>query len=95
MAVDASATFRELLTSPQPSAEALGLVKNYAKGDGELPREVARVLYIATLARAFQVGCQSITTMPREALEREIRRCLTVQWLPEAIHSILKKGVAV
>lgn len=94
IAVDANATFRELLTSPQPSAGALGLVKSYAKGVSELPREVARVLYVATLARAFQVGCESITAMSRVTLEREIRRCLTIQWLPEAIRSILKQGVA-
>lgn len=94
IAGDENATFGGLLAGPRPSAEALRLVKSYAKGVGELPREVTRVLYIATLTRAFQAGCQSITTMSRDSLEREVRRCLTIQWLPEAIRSILKQGVA-
>ena len=86
-----NATFLQVLTG-ENSAEVLGLLKSYAKGVTDLPREVARVLYVATLASAAQAGV-SITTLSAENIEREVLRGLTILWLPEAVRRILKLGI--
>lgn len=88
-------TFIDLLQANLPSSHALLMFKNYAKGSltkgGGLPTEVARVLYVSTITRAKQCGFHDISTLDDASIEREARRCLTFNWLPDSIRSLLNK----
>lgn len=91
------ASFGDLLRATAPSGRALKMVKDYAKGalgtEGDLPRDVARVLYVLAILRGRQVGIEDMTALDEASLARETRRCLTFGWLPEDIRALLRRGV--
>lgn len=98
--LDASgaATFGELLMSDSTSGSTLRLVKDFAKAslaaEGDLPREVARVLYTLAILVALKVGEASVTSLDDEAARREGYRCLTFAWLPASVASRLRQLLA-
>ncbi len=85
-------TFYELLSSGRASLMLLTMVKDYAKvacATGEdLPPDVGRVLYVASILAAMRRG-DCITTLSAAAVEKERRRCLTLIWLPDRVRSLL------
>lgn len=87
-------TFRDVIQNPCQSADAIRLIKNLAKAslthDGDLPRDVARVLYVLAILRGRQAGVSDVTSLDNASLEREARRCLTFGWLPEEIRRVLR-----
>ena len=90
-------TFGEILGSPSRPHRAIRILKEYAKGaltdEGGLPRDVARVLYVAAILRGKQAGITDITSLDDANLEREARRCLTFGWLPDSIRELLNSGL--
>ena len=87
-------TFLDVIRKESECAGAIRLIKNLAKGSlakgGDLPRDVARVLYVVTLVRGQQAGVSDLTSLDSASLERETRRCLTFGWLPDEIHRLLR-----
>jgi len=90
-------TFGEILGSQSRPHRAIRILKEYAKGaltdEGSLPRDVARVLYVAAILRGKQAGITDISSLDDANLEREARRCLTFGWLPDSIRELLKSGL--
>jgi len=90
-------SFGDLLRDDSPSVSALSMLKDYAKGslvnEGDLPRDVARVLYVIAILRGRQAGSGDITSLDETSIERETRRCLTFGWLPNDIRALLRRGV--
>ncbi|MDF1798895.1 MAG: hypothetical protein P1V81_06945 [Planctomycetota bacterium] len=92
-------TFQGLLGAGTPSSEALHLTKNYAKAsigsEADLPRDVARVVYLWTILKAQVDTDAPISSLSRQDVILEARRCLTSQWLPreavEALRSLLER----
>jgi len=69
-------------------------LKRYAKNAlaecGHLPRDVARVLYVAAIVRGRLAGIPGMTSPDRAGVEREARRCLTYGWLPPELRALLR-----
>lgn len=87
-------TFGDLLRYESSSIKAVRLVKDFAKeslaNEGDLPKEVARVLYIMAILRGRDVGGGHMTSLDDESVEREARRCLTFGWLPEDVRNLIR-----
>ena len=90
-------TFGDVLLNGVPSAQAVRLVKDFAKASmgtspGDLPKEVARVLYVMAILRPENTGIESITTLNPATIQREARRCLTFAWLPKTVRVAIREG---
>lgn len=86
-------TVREILYRSSPVAQEMVCLKDFAKKalqDGGLPREVAKVLYALCLHRSAHARLQGVTSLSREAIEREVRWCLTLGWLPEEVRKLIR-----
>ncbi len=87
-------TFGDVLWAHAPSEKVLGILKNYAKASlargNDLPCDVARTLYVSTIVCGRKAGFREITTLDETRLKREIRRCLTHQWLPKEVCELLR-----
>lgn len=87
-------TFRDLFSSRAPDAATLRLVKGAAKAslthDGNLPRDVARVLYVLAILYGRTASSPDLSSLDDATIERERRRCLTFGWLPEDIRALLR-----
>lgn len=93
-------TFGSALSLAVPSPEILLLIKEYAKAslhlaDADLPREVARVIYIVSVLRAREIKGLSLSTLSDADLAREALRLLTLAWLPSEILSQLRASLVV
>jgi len=86
-------TFEDALQRQPPSRRLLAAFKNYAKAllrtEEGLPRDVARILYIACIQCGRRAGFRDITSLDVLSLQREVRRCLTFGWLPDDVRSLL------
>lgn len=93
------ATFGAILEMAKPEPGAVDLIKNYAKaamrGDGDLPRDVARVLYLMAIVRGRLAGQHGVSSLDESSLKREINRCLTFGWLPDKVRVHLKTFVPI
>jgi hypothetical protein len=73
------------------------MVKDFAKASmtepRDLPKDVARVLYVLTIVRGQASGERHFTTLDAANVERETRRCLTFGWLPEQVREWLRAGL--
>ncbi|MBD3291828.1 MAG: hypothetical protein GF393_02825 [Armatimonadia bacterium] len=91
---DRGQTFGGLLKSTSPAIAVLALVKDFAKAslsdENDLPREVARVLYIMAILCGRCNSTNPMTSLDRASIERETRRCLTYAWLPDNIRELLR-----
>lgn len=86
---DAPITYGELLAVPAPPIAVLRRVKDWAKpmmsrDDGELPREVAGVLYFAAVAAARVRGAGPISDLPDERLRKGATWALRLPWFEDS-----------
>ncbi len=90
-------TFFDVLAAKVPSDAALRMLKDYAKrlmaDEGGLPRDVARVIYVAAILRARQARIANMTSLSEASIERETRRCLTFGWLPDSVGEMLRAAI--
>ncbi|RJQ63189.1 MAG: hypothetical protein C4530_03860 [Desulfobacteraceae bacterium] len=90
-------TFGDLLNLVAPPISVLKLLKDYAKasltGKGDLPEEVARVLYIVVILQGLKIGSRAISSLDDAIIKREARRCQTFGWLPENIRELLRYSI--
>jgi hypothetical protein len=92
-------TFGSALSLAVPSPEILVLIKEYAKAslllaDADLPKDVARVVYIVSILRAREVDGLALSTLSDADLAREALRLLTITWLPSDIQSVLRTSLS-
>ena len=87
-------TYRDVIQPPSQSPDAIRLVKALAKASlahgGDLPRDVARVLYVLAILRGRRTGVPDLTSLDDASLDREMWRCLTFGWLPDEIRCMLR-----
>jgi len=89
-------TFGTALRAAAPNTEALRLVKAFAKsflqpGRQDLPKDVARVLYVASILRARKSGARDVSSLPDADVTREARRVLTYDWLPDDLRALIRQ----
>lgn len=92
-------TFGTALNGATPNAEALRLVKAFAKsflqpGQQDLPKDVARVLYVASILRARKCGARDVSSLPNADVTREARRVLTYDWLPDDLRALIRQCIS-
>lgn len=91
-------TFGNLLQDISPSIQVMRLIKEFGKasmmGNGDLPRDVARVLYVLAILRGRQAGVRNISMLDEASLEHEVRRCLTFGWLPDYVRDLLRTSLS-
>ena len=91
-------SFGDLLHHPNPPLELLKLTKDFAKAcrlsrGGPLPREIATVLYFASIVAAL-VRCQRRITRLSDADTRHgVEQCLAQSWLDAATRQLLDEGL--
>lgn len=94
----AETTFGSVLDHAKPEPDAIILIKNYAKaamrGHSELPRDVARVLYMMAIVRGRLAGHHGVSSLDESNLKREVNRCLTFGWLPDKVRAHLRSLAA-
>ena len=88
-------SFRDLLLHPQPPAELLRLTKEFAKAhlsdpESPLPREVAMVLYYASIATALLHGRPEISRLPASEVQLGARWALARSWLDPALRRLFE-----
>jgi hypothetical protein len=87
-------TYLDAIQNASQCPDAIKLIKNLAKASlahgGDLPRDVARVLYVLAILNGQRAGVSDITSLDRANLDRETRRCLTFGWLPEQVRCLLR-----
>jgi hypothetical protein len=93
-------SFGDLLHHPNPPLELLKLTKDFAKAcrlsrGGPLPREIATVLYFASIVVAM-VRCQRRITRLDDADTRHgVEQCLAQTWLDAATRQLFEDGLKV
>lgn len=91
-------TFEDLLTDPAIPIQILKEAKSYAKkamGDSQiLPKEVAKLLYTAVIARAAASGLKDFSQLGKTGFVRSARWCLAQGWAPESIREVLRAGLS-
>ena len=91
-------SFGDLLHHPNPPLELLKLTKDFAKAcrlslRGPLPREIATVLYFASIVAAM-VRCQRRITRLSDADTRHgVEQCLAQNWLDAATRQLFDDGL--
>lgn len=93
-------TFGSALALAAPAPEILRLIKEYAKAslqsaDADLPKDVARVVYVVSILRAREVNGPALSTLSDADLAREALRLLTFTWLPSDIQSRLRASLSI
>jgi hypothetical protein len=97
-AEDANITYGQLLSAAQPAVELLQRVQRFAKAckshpDGPLPREVATVLYVATIVKAMLASGQRISALSDADVIAGVRWSLERAWIPASIRALLEAGM--
>lgn len=92
-------SFGDLLSHPHPPVELLKLAKNFAKAcrispRSPLPREVATVLYFASVAAALARCRCRITSLTDAALSDGFRWVLDQPWLDDRTRALVREGTA-
>jgi RNA polymerase sigma-70 factor (ECF subfamily) len=88
----------DVLQHPNPSLELLRIVKQFAKDnrsnpDSPLPREVATVLYYASLAAALVRYGERITRHQDAALQKGFQWALEQSWVDDATKGLFQEGM--
>jgi RNA polymerase sigma-70 factor (ECF subfamily) len=91
-------SFGDLLQHPNPLPEFLELVKEFAKenrtdAESPLPREVATVLYYASIAVALARCARRITRHNHATLRQGFGWGCEQPWVDEATRSLLREGL--
>lgn len=90
-------TFDDLLHHPSPPLSLLKQTKHFAKlhsahPGGLLPRDVATVLYFASIIAARRACDDDITGLDDHAVIRGIRWAKTQPWLDPRTHMLFEEG---
>jgi len=91
-------SFSDLLLHAAPPIELLLLAKDFAKAnmdhpDGSLPKEVAAVLYYASISAALTRLDERISQLKDADLERGLRWAKDQPWVDEQIQQLLDQGI--
>ena len=91
-------SFGDLLAHPHPPVELLKITKDFAKAcrlspHGPLPREIASVLYFASIAAALVRCRRRITSLTNEALADGLRWVLARPWLDAPIRTLVEESL--
>jgi hypothetical protein len=90
-------SLRDLLQHPRPPLELLRLAKDFAKAHqhsprSPLPREVARLLYLAAIAAAWTHCGRRITSLDDTHLARSFDWALEQPWADRATKKLIASG---
>jgi hypothetical protein len=88
-------SFRDLFLHPQPPLDLLRLTKDFAKAhlsdpESPLPREVAMVLYYASIAAAHLHRLPEISRLPPSEVQLGARWALAKSWLDPALRRLFE-----
>jgi hypothetical protein len=91
-------SFGDLLAHPNPPVELLKITKDFAKAcrlspRGPLPREIASVLYFASIAAALVRCRRRITGLTNDALEEGLHWVLARPWLDAPIRTLVEESL--
>ncbi len=91
-------SFGDLLAHPNPPVELLKVTKDFAKAcrlspHGNLPREIASVLYFASIAAALVRCRRRITGLTNDALDEGFRWTLTRPWLDAPTRDLTQEAL--
>ena len=91
-------SFGDLLAHPNPPVELLKITKDFAKAcrlspHSPLPREIAAVLYFASIAAALVRCRRRITGLGDAALADGLRWMLARPWLDAPLRSLAEDGL--
>ena len=91
-------SFGELLAHPNPPLELLKITKDFAKAcrlspNSPMPREIASVLYFASIAAALVRCRRRITGLTNEALAEGFRWVLSRPWLDAPTRSLTEESL--
>lgn len=91
-------SFGDLLHHPNPPVGLLKLTKDFAKAcrlsrGGPLPREIATVLYFASIVVAMTRCQRRITRLDDAATRRGVEQCLAQNWLDAPTRQLLEEGL--
>jgi len=96
--IDPALSFEDVITSPNPSIDALQNIKLFAKyllaDGGELPEDVARIIYVVTILAGRAAGYHEISRLTGAEIKRETARCLTFGWLPDSVRMSIRSLAA-
>lgn len=91
-------SFRDLFRHPNPPLKLLEMVKDFAKRaaagtEGPLPREIASVLYYASITAA-EFRCQArISKLSEEELRRGLEWALSQSWLDDETRNLFSTAL--
>jgi hypothetical protein len=90
-------SFGDLLEHPQPPLKLLKMMKDFAKASrispvGAMPREIATVIYFASILVAMAKRSRRITTLDDKALRDAIRWALAQPWLDGISRKVFLDG---
>ena len=91
-------SFSDLLHHPNPPLELLKLTKDFAKAcrlsrEGPLPREIATVLYFASIVVAMVRCHRRITRLDDAATRQGVEQCLAQSWLDAPTRQLFEDGL--
>lgn len=91
-------SFGDLLHHPNPPLELLKLTKNFAKAcrisrQGPLPREIATVLYFASIVTALVRCRRRITRLENADIQHGVEQCLAQTWLDAGTRQLFEEGL--
>lgn len=91
-------SFRDLFQHQCPPVELLVLTKDFAKRhlghpESPLPQEIARVLYLASIAVAMIRCHRRISSLDDAAIRSGLEWATGQQWLDEATRNLFQEGI--
>jgi hypothetical protein len=91
-------SFGDLLAHPNPPVELLQITKDFAKAcrlspHSSLPREIASVLYFASIAAALVRCRRRITGLPNDALADGLNWVLARPWLDAPTRNLIEESL--
>jgi hypothetical protein len=86
------------LQHPHPPIELLEMLKDFAKAHAlhprsPLPREIATVLYYASILVAMNRCDRQITKLDSNLLRASVADLLPQEWLDESIRAVFTEGL--
>jgi hypothetical protein len=90
-------SFRELFEHPHPPVEMLQMTKRFAKAcrshrTGPVPRPIATILYVASIAAALVRCGRRITKLDEGPLGEAFDWALAQPWLDASTRDLLRQG---
>jgi len=91
-------SYGDVFTHPMPPIELLRIIqqfaqRNLAHPDAELPREIAKLLYVLSIATALTRCGVSITKLSEAEVRQNIASVLAQSWISPDVASILREAL--